>query len=141
MDSSGILWYALDPDWEPTDRGLAPSGLLGQLGHVVGKAAGLCWMRMQDSPFGQYGHGLGKDAGFRWRRMEDSPLPRMSRHTPRRKLQATPLPRIWLATSRYPFGHLFGDLVGNLCLCLLMFLSGIFSFICRFSFPAILSFL
>ena len=48
--------------------------------------------------------------------MEATPLPRMSRPLPRRKLEATPLPRVWLSSSC----NLFGDLLGYLRLWMLM---------------------
>ena len=74
------MWIDHPPLGEPTYRGLAESCLLGQFGHGLGKAAAC--------PFGLPSHS------------NPDPLPRISRPLPRRKLEATPVPRVWLASFR-----------------------------------------
>ena len=92
VDWRDVVWFDHPPLGEPTYRGLAESCLLGPFGHGLGKAAAC--------PFGLPSHSNREVAWLRCGRMEDSPLPRMSRPLPRRKLEATPVPRVWLASFR-----------------------------------------
>ena len=94
------MWFDHPPLGEPTYRGLAESCLLGPLGHGLGKAAAC--------PFGLPSHSNPDplpriSRPLPRRKLEATPVPRVRlasfRNLPRRKLEATPLPRVWLASS------------------------------------------